>query len=122
MGRRPTVVLWGVDRATSAAASSASEELPVLVAGGTARSGATDAGTWDEPQAGGARWRLRINSSGARALNFRFNDLQLPENAKLYVYTSDGADVQGPYTSSRNGRFITPLVRSEDAEIGRAHV
>ncbi|HET8880566.1 MAG TPA: GlyGly-CTERM sorting domain-containing protein, partial [Solimonas sp.] len=34
-----------------------------------------------------------------------------------YVYTNEGRDVQGPFTSSRNGRLVTPLVRSEDAVI-----
>src|SRR3546814_8117243 len=110
----PTVAQLRVDPATIAPAISAIKNQPLLFAVGTAMNVATDAGTWDEPQAGVARWRLRINSSGARALNFRFNDLQLPENAKLYVYTSDGADVQGPRSEEHTSE-LQSLMRISSA-------
>lgn len=116
----PTVAQIRLNATTATTAKTALESTkgqPLQFAVGTLINASVNDGTWDEPQAGLARWRLRINSSGAHALNFRFDDLQLPEHAQLYVYTNDGADVQGPYTASRNGRFVTPLVRSEDAVI-----
>src|SRR3546814_5419578 len=57
----PTVAQLRVDPATIAPAISAIKNQPLLFAVGTAMNVATDAGTWDEPQAGVARWRLRIN-------------------------------------------------------------
>src|SRR3546814_17706781 len=88
----PTVAQLRVDPATIAPAISAIKNQPLLFAVGTAMNVATDAGTWDEPQAGVARWRLRINSRAARATNFRFHDLQLPEHTKLYYETHHAAE------------------------------
>ncbi|NGY04427.1 trypsin-like peptidase domain-containing protein [Solimonas terrae] len=113
----PTVAQVRLNPVTVKNALESAKGQPLQFAVGMAIEAGVADGTWDEPEAGLARWRLRINSSGAHALNFRFDDLQLPEHAQLYLYTNNGADVQGPYTAARNGRFVTPLVRSEDAVI-----
>lgn len=113
----PTVTQIRLNPNTVKAALQSAKGQPLQFAVGTDINMNASDGTWDEPEAGVARWRLRINSDGAHALNFRFQDLRLPEHAQLYVYTNHGADVQGPYTSSRNGRFVTPVVRGEEAVI-----
>lgn len=113
----PTVAQIRLNANTVKTALQSAKGQPLQFAVGIDMNVTADDGTWDEPEGGIARWRLRINSSGAHALNFRFNDLRLPAHAQLYLYTNGGADVQGPYTAARNGRFVTPLVRSEDAVI-----
>jgi len=77
----------------------------------------TASGSWDEPESGIARWRLRVASSGARSLSFELRHLQLPADAELWIYDRDGHDVQGPITTSTTGSLWTPLVRGEEAVI-----
>lgn len=113
----PTVALTRLDITSVKAAVASAKGQPLQFAVGAAMSTTQDAGTWDEPEPGLARWRLRVASSGAHSLSFGFDALSLPANAELYLYTNDGADVQGPYTARRNGRFVSPLVRGEEAVI-----
>ncbi|MGH8444606.1 MAG: hypothetical protein ACREVL_05025, partial [Solimonas sp.] len=87
---------------------------PLQFAVGAALTADTDSGSWDEPEAGVSRWRLRVGSSGAKSLSFQFDQLSLPAGAELYLYTADGADVQGPYTFTSNGSLVTPVSRSEE--------
>lgn len=113
----PAVAQLRLDLNTVKAAVAAAKGRPLEFAVG-AELGATEAsGSWDEPEAGLARWRLRVASTAARALSFHFEALSLPAHAELYLYTDGGADVQGPYTAADNGSFWSPLVRSEDAVI-----
>jgi lysyl endopeptidase len=97
----------------SAVASAKSQPLQFAV--GADLGANADSGSWDEPEAGIARWRLRVHSDGALSLNFAFSTLALPPDATLYLYTDGGADVQGPYTSADNGAFVSPIVRGETA-------
>lgn len=72
-------------------------------------------GSWDEPEPGVARWRLRARSDAATSVSFRLERLRMPEGAQLWLYGSDGRDVQGPYTAAIGGTLWTPLVRSAEA-------
>lgn len=74
-------------------------------------------GIWDEPEPGVARWRLRARSDAATSVSFRLERLQLPADARLWVYGADGRDVQGPYDAADGGTLWTPLVRSAEAVI-----
>lgn len=74
-------------------------------------------GSWDVPEPGIARWRLRVASSGARSLSFELRQLQIPADAELWIYDRDGNDIQGPITTSTSGSLWTPLVRGEEAVI-----
>jgi len=47
-------------------------------------------------------WTIRFKSNGAYNLNFEFTDLQLINQAELYVYNSVGTVVDGPITSKDN--------------------
>lgn len=75
------------------------------------------AGSWDEPEPGLARWRLRVASSGARSLSFELHDLQLPAGAELWIYDSQGNDVQGPIVAPVPNPLWTPLVRGDEAVV-----
>src|SRR3546814_91582 len=96
-------------------ACSASKTQPLRFAVGTTLGATTDAGTWDQPQAGVARWRLRVMSSDAKSLSFRLDALALPKDAALYLYSASGGDLQGPFTSRDNGTLWTPMVRADEA-------
>src|SRR3546814_10115047 len=86
----PTVAQLRVDPATIAPAISAIKNQPLRFAVGTTLGATTDAGTWDQPQAGVARWRLRVMSSDAKSLSFRLAALALPKDAALHLYSATG--------------------------------
>jgi lysyl endopeptidase len=72
-------------------------------------------GSWDAPQAGALRWRLRLRSAGARSLSLRLEQVQIPEDASLWFYAADGSGLQGPLRPDHTGTLWTPLLRAEDA-------
>lgn len=72
-------------------------------------------GSWDEPQAGTARWRLRLKSEGAQSLHLHIKQLQLPAGAELWFYGDAGQDLQGPLSAGADGVLWSPLVRSAEA-------
>lgn len=72
-----------------------------------------NSGKWDLLEDGSRLWRLGIMSQGALSLNLAFDQYQLPEGAKLYVYTPDGQNVIGAFTAKNNqddGFFATTLI------------
>ncbi len=76
-----------------------------------------NAGTWERLADGSALWRLRLGSPGARHLNLAFDRFDLPADARLWLYNSDGAMVRGPYTKDdRNaaGGLWTPIVVGDE--------
>lgn len=74
-------------------------------------------GAWDEPSPGVSRWRLRVGSEGARSLSLNLRDVKLPDTSELWLYTEDGRDLQGPFTTAdlRDGALWMPLVRGSTA-------
>jgi lysyl endopeptidase len=111
----PTVAQRHLDATAVQTAIDAAASQPLQFAVG-ADVGATAAdGSWDEPEAGVARWRLRIGSDGAQSLSLRIDALSLPQGAVLYLYGVDGHDVQGPFTAADNGTLWSPLVRADEA-------
>jgi len=86
---------------------------PLAFASGIAYPLDQDDGSWDQPEAGTARWRLRLESPGALNLGLKLDRLQLPAGAQLWFYGADGRDVQGPYTAS--GPRLLPIVRLDQA-------
>ncbi|WP_376692829.1 choice-of-anchor J domain-containing protein [Wenzhouxiangella sp. EGI_FJ10409] len=86
-----------------------------------------DAGRW-EVDGDTAIWRIAVSAEEAVLLNFGFDDVFLPEGARLYVYSPKAADEQsmappgviGPYGSEINkphGEFWTPNLRGNEAVI-----
>jgi lysyl endopeptidase len=55
-------------------------------------------------------WRLGISSLNAQSLYLVFSDFEIPESAKLFIYTPDYAKILGAFTSFNNkvsGRLAT---------------
>ena len=76
-----------------------------------------NSGTWTTAPDGHRIWRIRIHSDGAEALVLNFDKFHLPLRAKLFAYTSDGAQVIGAFTSKNNRKdkkFGTRMVLSDD--------
>lgn len=64
--------------------------------------GLQDAGLWSDMSDGGRVWRLRVTSTGALATELFFSDMVLPNGASLYVYSEDGQQVLGGFTTYNN--------------------
>ncbi len=66
---------------------------------------------------GGAVWATTVRAEGAGAVRLHVQDLALPLNAELYVYSRNGL-AYGPYTGSGpdfTGDFWTPAVFGPEA-------
>lgn len=73
-------------------------------------------GQWTELPNGDRLWRAELVSDGALATELYFSDFRLPENASLYVYSPDGAQVLGGFTAYNNseeGTFATSQMAGE---------
>jgi len=100
---------------TVPAPAAESVAAPLRIASGIPLALDESDGRWDFPEAGIARWRLRLSSAGARHLSTRLSALQLPEDASLWLQSSDGRDLQGPFDGSRPLPLLLPLVRGSEA-------
>ena len=75
-------------------------------------------GHWEELQDGVEVWRLRINSSGARSLNFGFLEYYMPPGGRLLVYEPGQSQVLGPFTPADNEthyQLWTPILAGDEA-------
>ncbi len=73
---------------------------------------------WTELENGDRVWRLQIRSRGALAVAFFYENFYLPQGARLFMFSPDGAQVAGAYTFRNNttsGRFWTGLIYGETA-------
>lgn len=76
-------------------------------------------GSWQNTDDGRV-WTMRFHSTGAKSLNFIFNDFYLPEGAELYIVNTDQTVLYGPVTAScipEDGFFMTDLIAGEDVSI-----
>ena len=73
-------------------------------------------------------WQYRVSAEMATSLNFGFDQVFMPEGAKLYIYTIDAAsrgemdiyEVLGPYSTEINEthrQFWTPIIQGKDVII-----
>ena len=72
-----------------------------------------NSGVWTTLANGDRVWQLGIKSTGAQSLNLAFDDFQLPDGAKLFVYTADKRFVIGAFTKQNNNnnqKFATDLI------------
>jgi hypothetical protein len=61
-------------------------------------------------------WKLQIEVPGAVGLGLYFNGFNFPQGAEMYIYSSDGQQVIGAFTSQNNhpsGLFATEVVKGE---------
>ncbi|WP_163713926.1 T9SS type A sorting domain-containing protein [Mangrovibacterium lignilyticum] len=60
-----------------------------------------NSGNWID--AGNYRvWQLKLYSPGARSLNVIFGRYNLPDGARLFLFSEDGSDLLGAFTSENN--------------------
>lgn len=74
-------------------------------------------GTWETLKDGNLRWRLRIYSKDAYSLNLGFSQYQMPKGGSLLLYSPNGTQVLGPFTTSDNedhAKLWTPLVKGDE--------
>ncbi len=77
-----------------------------------------NSGQWTELNNGDRIWRLTIESKGALALAFMYNDFFIPRGAMLFMYSPDHQQIKGAYTWKNNRksrRFWTGLIRGNAA-------
>ncbi|MEM7018554.1 MAG: hypothetical protein AAF512_14585, partial [Pseudomonadota bacterium] len=73
-------------------------------------------GTWTALDDGRMLWRFSLQSPGAYSLNLGFDHYHMPEDGALFIYSPDGAEVIGPFTSEDNeshGQLWTPLIKGD---------
>lgn len=74
-------------------------------------------GLWETPRDGLNVWRLRITSPGALSINLGFGKFNLPKEARLVIYATDGSQQIRPLTArdnSESGQFWTPVLTTDD--------
>ena len=59
-------------------------------------------GKWDVLENGDRIWRILISSQDALSLNFIFDNLFIPKDGSLYLYSDDRSDLLGAYTNTQN--------------------
>lgn len=77
-------------------------------------------GTLYEQHDGGKIWKIRFQVPEAYSLMFLFDQYQLPEGAKLFIYSSNREIVRGAFTSSINksyGRLTVAPITGNDIVI-----
>jgi len=77
-------------------------------------------GQWINLSDGSRVWVINIQSSGAKTMNFIFDEFYLPPGSKLYFYNDQKTDLLGAYTSSQNqdsGVFGSWLVDGDNVWI-----
>ncbi|MFN2429669.1 MAG: serine protease, partial [Cryomorphaceae bacterium] len=62
-------------------------------------------GSWTSLPNGDRVWRLAISSPGALSLNFLFDDYQVPEGGKVFVYNPEKTQLLGSFTSENTSKI-----------------
>ncbi len=90
----------------------------VKLAAGNAKG--AGAGAWQTLPDGQALWRLELSAPNAVGIDLGFSTLFLPQGARLYFTSADGAVVRGPYTDAdvtAHGEFWLPIVPGDRARL-----
>ncbi|MCO5093623.1 MAG: hypothetical protein AB7S42_05675 [Lysobacteraceae bacterium] len=77
-------------------------------------------GLWAQADSGDWVWQYKVRGSGAVHLNFGFDQVRLPEGARLDIFGAKGATALGPYTAADippHGQLWTAVLDGEDATI-----
>jgi len=75
-----------------------------------------NSGEWTELENGDGVWRLMLVSKNAKSLNFVFDAYDIPEGAKVFVYTPDKSKLLGSFTrenASKLGSLGVGLIISD---------
>ena len=94
----------------------------------------SNSGLWETLANGDRLWRLAIKSEGALSLNLVYNDFQLPEGGRFYIYSPKHTSVLGAFTNFNNRedrQFGTDILHGSEAifeylepksKIGEGHI
>ena len=77
-------------------------------------------GVWTDLPNGSRLWQLHIHSQDALGIAIAFNDFELPDGARLYVFSPDYKYVAGAFDADNNAqsrRFLAPLVKGDEVII-----
>lgn len=77
-------------------------------------------GTWEQVRSGDWVWRVRIFSQDAYSLNLGFTQYHMPSEGKLFLYTPDLQNIQGPFypaTEETHDQLWTPILKGEEIVI-----
>jgi len=77
-------------------------------------------GTWEQIDPKTMLWRLHVVSPGAASLSLGFTAYNMPPGGRIFIYSADGKQVLGPYTSKNNAahhQLWTPLILSDDVVV-----
>lgn len=104
---------------SKALAAEPKKHRPFQFAVGVATDFTLSHGAWDTLPDGSRRWRLRLDSPGAKSLSLHFAPFELPSDAAVWIYAADGSLVQGPWragNATANGLW-TPIIPQDSLVI-----
>lgn len=70
-------------------------------------------GEWQNLNNGNRLWQLAVSSDAAKTISVLFDQFELADGAKLWVYSADKSEVLGPFTNADQnalGQFWTPAI------------
>lgn len=79
-----------------------------------------NSGTMETLSNGDRVWRLKIKSANAIGLIFYFDEFELAQGAKIFMYNSDRTKVYGPFTTkdkTKSNKFLSPIMKGEEITI-----
>lgn len=79
-----------------------------------------NAGVWTDLPTGGRIWQLKIRSKDALGLAATFENFQLPEGSKLFMYSPNFKQILGAYDASTNPeshRLLVGMTKGEETII-----
>lgn len=77
-----------------------------------------NSGAWYQAENGWQVWKLSIRSGGAKSLNLIFDEFNLPDNTRLFIFNNENSI--GAFTSYNNktsGKFATAPVSGDEITI-----
>lgn len=76
-----------------------------------------NSGEWLQGEIGFQVWKLTIRSAGAKSINLIFEEFNIPENSRLFIYSESDNYLLGAFTSVNNntsGKFaVSPVLGDE---------
>ncbi len=79
-----------------------------------------NSGEWYRGENGFLVWKLTIRSGNAKSINLIFDEFELPEYARLFMFNEDNGYILGAYTSFNNspsGKFAVSPVLGEEVTV-----
>lgn len=80
----------------------------------------TNSGVWNTLPNGDRVWRLAIKAQDALAVTLYYDEFYMPAGAKMFVFTPDGEEVYGAFTSENNSDlryFVTAMTHTDECVV-----